>query len=233
MSEEWRSISDSPCTIHSATDLPTPGPSLIQTAAADHRPLTSGVSPRIGMPSGVSESRPLIAYFTPTRLVADDLRHQLERVLHLRLEVGLGERQLGRATARPPRSTGSRRGRAGSAGGRRSRSRGRCRPGARTCWCPCRGRSGTRSCPWRSANRGTGPMSIIWCTAGVSGIDAPAMRAIRGLQTPQAMTTTSRPRCRRAVVRTRRTRPCSTSMPEHLDVGGDGQRARLGARARA
>ena len=34
-------------------------------------------------------------------------------------------------------------------------------------------------------NRGTGPTSIIWCTAGVSGIDAPAIRAIRGLQTPQ------------------------------------------------
>ena len=34
-------------------------------------------------------------------------------------------------------------------------------------------------------------MSIIWWTAGVSGIDAPAIFAIRGLQTPQAMTTTS------------------------------------------
>ena len=57
---------DSPCTIHSASDLPTPGPSLTHTAAADQRPFTSGVSPRIGMPSGVSEMRPLIAYFTPT-----------------------------------------------------------------------------------------------------------------------------------------------------------------------
>ena len=65
-SDEWRSMCDSPCTIHSATDLPTPGPSLTHTAAADHSPLTSGVSPRIGMPSGVSEMRPLIAYFTPT-----------------------------------------------------------------------------------------------------------------------------------------------------------------------
>ena len=65
-SEECRSISDSPCTIHSATDLPTPGPSLTHTAATDHRFFTSGVSPSTGMPSGVSESRPLIAYFTPT-----------------------------------------------------------------------------------------------------------------------------------------------------------------------
>ena len=39
--------------------------------------------------------------------------------------------------------------------------------------------------------RGTGPTSIIWCTAGVSGIEAPAIAAIRGLQTPQATTTIS------------------------------------------
>ena len=39
------------------------------------------------------------------------------------------------------------------------------------------------------ANRGTGPMSIIWWTIGVSGIEAPAMRAMRGLQAPQAITT--------------------------------------------
>ena len=65
-SEEWRSISDSPCTIHSAEPLPTPGPSFTQTAAADQRPLTSGVSPRIGIPSGVSERIPLIAYLMPT-----------------------------------------------------------------------------------------------------------------------------------------------------------------------
>ena len=57
---------DSPSTIHSATDLPTPGPSFTHTAAADQRPFTSGVSPRIGIPSGVSEMSPLIAYFTPT-----------------------------------------------------------------------------------------------------------------------------------------------------------------------
>ena len=41
------------------------------------------------------------------------------------------------------------------------------------------------------SKRGTGPMSIIWWTAGVRGIDAPAIAAIRGLQTPQAMTTVS------------------------------------------
>jgi hypothetical protein len=48
MSEWPRSISGLPCVIHSATARAVPGPSLIHTAAADHRPLTSGVSPRIG-----------------------------------------------------------------------------------------------------------------------------------------------------------------------------------------
>ena len=42
-----------------------------------------------------------------------------------------------------------------------------------------------------SANQWVGPTSIIWCTAGVSGIEAPAIRASFGLQTPQAMTTIS------------------------------------------
>ena len=55
-------------------------------------------------------------------------------------------------------------------------------------------------------------MSIIWCTAGVSGIDAPAIRASRGLQTPQAITTYSASTSPRSV-RTRVTRPPSTSMP--------------------
>ena len=100
MSDSCTSISDSPWTISSATVLPTPGPSLIQTAAADHSPRTSGVSPSSGIPSEVTDSRPLIAYFTPTRLVADDLGHQLERLLHLRLEVVLRERQLGRRQRR-------------------------------------------------------------------------------------------------------------------------------------
>ena len=61
MSEEWGSISGVPWVIHSATALAIPGASLIQTAATDHRPCTSAVSPRIGIPSGVSDRRPLIA----------------------------------------------------------------------------------------------------------------------------------------------------------------------------
>ena len=49
---------------HRAAD---PGPSLIQLAAADHSPCTSGVSPSSGCPSGVIEISPLIAYRMPTR----------------------------------------------------------------------------------------------------------------------------------------------------------------------
>ena len=60
MSLWWMSISEWPWVIHSATARPTPGPSLIQTAAAVHRPLT-WLSPRIGLPSQVSDSRPLMA----------------------------------------------------------------------------------------------------------------------------------------------------------------------------
>ena len=62
------------------------------------------------------------------------------------------------------------------------------------------------------SKRGTGPMSIIWWTAGVSGIVAPAIRAMTGLQTPQQTTTTSASMSPRSV-RTRATRPRSTSMP--------------------
>ena len=61
MSEPCGSISGVPSVIHSATIRAIPGASLIQIAAVDQRPLTSGVSPRIGIPSGVSESSPLIA----------------------------------------------------------------------------------------------------------------------------------------------------------------------------
>ena len=62
MSDWWGSISGTPCVIHSASSRPAPGPSLIHTAAADHRLRTSGVSPSSGNPSGVSDRRPLMAY---------------------------------------------------------------------------------------------------------------------------------------------------------------------------
>ena len=109
MSEPCGSISGVPSVIHSATVLAIPGASLIQIAATDQRPLTSGVSPRIGLPSGVSEMRPLIAQLHADALVAEDVGHELERVLHLRVEVLLGERQLGRGERRRLRSRGCRR----------------------------------------------------------------------------------------------------------------------------
>ena len=62
------------------------------------------------------------------------------------------------------------------------------------------------------ANRGAGPMSIIWWIIGVSGIEAPAMRATRGLQAPQAITMMSASKSP-LVVRTRVARPFSTSIP--------------------
>ena len=61
MSASWMSISGVPPLIHSATARPIPGPSLIQLAATDHSPGTSGVSPITGCPSGVIEISPLIA----------------------------------------------------------------------------------------------------------------------------------------------------------------------------
>ena len=77
---------------------------------------------------------------------------------------------------------------------------------------------GNEISPGRSASCGTGPTEIIWCTAGVSGIVAPAIRASLGLHTPQAITT-----CPASMspplVRTRRMRPCSTSMPSTSTVG--------------
>ena len=56
-----------------------------------------------------------------------------------------------------------------------------------------------------------GPTSAIWCTAGVSGIVAPAMAAMRGLHTPQAMATCSHS-MRPLSVTTARTAPPTTSM---------------------
>ena len=72
-------------------------------------------------------------------------------------------------------------------------------------------------------------MSIIWWTAGVSGIDAPAIRAIRGLQMPQAMTTTSASMSPPSV-RTRGHPPVLRVDAGDLDTGRDGQRAQVQGR---
>ena len=72
--------------------------------------------------------------------------------------------------------------------------------------------------PSVSANIGTGPTLIIWCTAGVKGIAAPAIAAMRGLHTPDATTTISAVMSPRSV-RTRLTRPFSTSMAVTSVIG--------------
>ena len=212
MSEPCGSISGSPFVIHSATVLAIPGASLIQIAAADQRFFTSGVSPMIGLPSGVSDSRPLIASFTPDRLVADDLGEELERVLELGVEVLLGERQHRRREG----GRGDRRDVVGVHEDRPVGVRADLEAGPVLALVHVR----VHVADDREADvagrvleqLGTGPMSIIWWTAGVSGIDAPAIFAIRGLQTPQAMTTTSASIVPPSVW-TRRTWPSSTSMP--------------------
>ena len=63
-----------------------------------------------------------------------------------------------------------------------------------------------------SSSAGIGPTSIIWCTAGASGIEAPASAATCGLHTPHAMTTLSVSTSPRSV-RTRTTRPLRVSIP--------------------
>ena len=71
---------------------------------------------------------------------------------------------------------------------------------------------GNEISPGRSASCGIGPTEIIWCTAGVSGMCAPAILASFGLHTPHAITTVSASMSP-PVVRTRRMRPSSTSRP--------------------
>ena len=176
------------------------------------------------MPSGVSERIPLICVLDPDGLVADDLRHQLERLLHLRREVLLRERELGRCQRRLLDGGQVVRVVQDRAVRVRADLEPGSRPGARTCSCPCRERSGTRCRPSCRRTSGSGPMSIIWCTAGRER-DRGAGHA-REPRAPDAARDHdgARPRCRRRVVRTRRTRPPSTSMPSTSVFGEDRQR---------
>ena len=117
-------------------------------------------------------------------LVAEDLRHELERVLHLLDEVVLRERQLGGGERRlldrgdllgvvqdrPVRV------------GARPRARS---PSWRSYMFVSMSRTiGNSIALFESAKCGTGPTSIIWWTAGVSGIDAPA--SLRDARAPDA-----------------------------------------------
>ena len=77
-----------------------PGPPSPRPRRPTRGPCTSGVSPSSGSPSGVSESRPLIAYLIPTDSSPSTSGTSCERVLELELEVLLRERQLGRRQRR-------------------------------------------------------------------------------------------------------------------------------------
>jgi hypothetical protein len=163
---------------------------LTHTAAADQRPFTSGVSPRIGIPSGVSEISPLIAYFTPT-----DSSPTISGI---------------RSSASASCGSKSACVNGNSVGESAAASIDGISSGSWTID-RCAYEPISRLVPsWRSymktsmsrtignsiarelcSNRGTGPTSIIWCTIGVSGMCAPAIAARSGLHTPHAITTVS------------------------------------------
>ena len=210
MSAPCRSISDSPRTIHSAIDLPTPGPSLIHTAAADHSPFTSGVSPRIGAPSGVRDSKPLQAYFSPivssptmsgmSSIACSSCRSKSSCVKG----ISVGDKAACSLEGISPASYKIAR----CAYEPISKPVPCCRSYMKVSMSRMIGHSIS---PLASAKNGTGPMSFIWCTAGVNGIAAPAISAIRGLQQPHAITTYSVLMVPRSVT-TADTRPSVTSM---------------------
>ena len=91
---------------------------------------------------------------------------------------------------------------------------------------------GKKISPGVSSKSGIGPTLIIWWTAGVSGIAAPAIFAIRGLQTPQQTKTYSR--LDRALVGVHAPDAAVLDVdPGHLGARGDGQRAEGLSRPRA
>ena len=203
---------------------------MTQTAAADQSPFTSGVSPSSGSPSGVSERMPLIAYLIPTdsSLRTSGISSSASSICCVKSSCVNGN-SVGESAASSFDGISS----------------GSCRigrwayepissplPSWRSYMFVSMSRTiGNSITPFVSVKCGTGPTSIIWCTAGVSGIDAPAMRASLGLHTPQQTTTQSVSTSPR-VVRTRRTRPPSTSMPSTSVFANDAERARSCARSR-
>jgi hypothetical protein len=89
---------DSPVTIHSAIDFPTralPDPDGSPTRGPHLRRFAQDRHP-VGREGDEAVDRVLHA----DGFVADDLGHELERVLHLRVEVGLREWELGRREGR-------------------------------------------------------------------------------------------------------------------------------------
>jgi hypothetical protein len=173
--------------------------------------LTSGVSPRIGIPSGVSEISPLIAYFTPTDSspTISGIRSSASTICGSKSDCVKGN-SVGDSAADSIDGISS---------GSWTIERWAYEPISRLVpsWRSYMNTSMSRTIGNSIArelfsNRGTGPTSIIWCTIGTSGMCAPAMRARSGLQTPHAMTTVS-VSIVPFEVSTRRMRPPSTSIP--------------------
>ena len=191
--------------------MPTPGPSFTQTAAADQSPATSGVSPRIGIPSGVAESSPLIAYFTPTDSspTISGIRSSASCICWSKSAWVKGN-----SVGESARASID-----GISSGSWWIERCAYEPISRLVpsWRSYMKTSMSRTIGYSIAlelrsKRGTGPTSIIWCTIGVSGMCAPAIAARSGLQTPQATTTVS-VSIVPFDVSTLRIRPPSTPMP--------------------
>ena len=100
MSEPCGSISGFPSVIHSATIRAIPGASLIQIAAAAQRPFDLGRLAQDRHPVRRERQQAVDRVADADPLVAEDVRDELEGLLHLELEVLLGERQLGRRQLR-------------------------------------------------------------------------------------------------------------------------------------
>ena len=173
------------------------------------------------MPSGVSEMSPLIAYFTPTDSspTISGIRSSASTICGSKSACVNGN-SVGESAAASIDGISS-----GSWTIERcayepiSRLVPSCRSYMKTSMSRTIGNSIAREL---FSNRGTGPTSIIWCTIGMSGMCAPAMRASSGLQTPQAMTTVSA-----SIVpfdvSTRRIRPPSTPRACTSVFGEDGE----------
>ena len=175
------------------------------------------------MPSGVSEMRPLIAYFTPTDSspTISGIRSSASTICGSKSACVNGN-SVGESAAASSDGISS-----GSWRIERcayepiSRPVPSWRSYMKTSMSRTIGNSIARV---HFSNRGTGPTSIIWWTAGVSGMCAPAIAASSGLQTPQAITTVSASTVPREVWHAANP-PVLDIHPEHVGRREDAQRA--------
>ena len=90
----------SPSTIHSAMAFPAAGPSSHPHRRGGPQTLDLGRLAEDRHAVGGEREQPVDGVLHADRRVSEDLGHELEGVLHLGVEVGLGERQLGRGERR-------------------------------------------------------------------------------------------------------------------------------------